>query len=51
MCVDPNNLDARLAIGLHEAAAADVEEDLVDLRKGDGVDGTEAIRRHVIGLA
>ncbi len=43
--VDRNDFDARLAIGLHEAAAADVEEDLVDLREGDGVDRTEAIRR------
>jgi hypothetical protein len=44
--VDRNDFDTRLAIGLHEAAAADVE-DLVDLREGDGVDRTEAIRRQV----
>ena len=45
MSVDRNDLDASLVIGLHEAVATDVEEDLVDLREGDGVDRTEAIRR------
>ena len=45
--VDPDDLDARLAISLHEAAAADVEEDLVQFGKGDGVDRTEAIGRRL----
>ena len=41
--VDPDGLHPRLAVRLHEAAAVDVEEDLVQLGKGDGVDRTEAI--------
>ena len=45
--VDRIDFDARLAIGLHEAAAADVEEDLVQLGKGDGVDRAEAIGRRL----
>lgn len=45
MRVDLNDLDARLAVGLHEAAAANIEEDFVDLGEGDGMDRTEAIRR------
>jgi len=45
--VDPDDLDARLAISFHEAATADVEEDLVQLGKGDGVDRAEAIGRRL----
>ena len=45
MRVDRNDFDSRLVVGLHEAAAANVEEDFADLREGDGVDRTEAIRR------
>jgi hypothetical protein len=44
MHLDRNDFDAKLSVGLHEATAADVAEDLVDLREGDGVDRTEAIR-------
>ena len=42
--VDPDDLDAGLAVVLHESAATDVEEDLVDLGVGDGVDRAKAIR-------
>ena len=41
--IDPDDLHTRLAVRLQEAAATDVEEDLVELGKGDGVDRTEAI--------
>ena len=44
MYVDRNGFDTRLVVGLHEVAAANVEEDFSDLREGDGVDRTEAIR-------
>ena len=43
--VDPDDLDAGLAVVLQESAATDVEEDLVDLGVGDGVDRAKAIRR------
>jgi hypothetical protein len=41
--IDPDDLHTRLAVCLQKAAAADVEEDVVHLGKGDGVDRTEAI--------
>ena len=43
--VDRNDFDARLAVGLHEVATANVEEAFADFREGDGVDRTKAIRR------
>ena len=44
MRVDRNDFDTRLAVGLHEETSVNVEEDFADLREGDGVDRTEAIR-------
>ena len=45
MRVDRNDYDTRFVVGLHEEASANVEEAFADLREGDGVDRTEAIRR------
>ena len=36
MSVDLNDFDSRLVIGPHETSETDVEEDLTDLREGDG---------------
>jgi len=43
LCIDPDDLHTQLAVGLQEAEAADVEEDVVHLGEGDGVYRTEAI--------